>query len=78
MLPQLQAEESLREVTRLAMGGGHLAEEEQQRIRTTWQRVAAGLSAEDDPKPVKATPEDLKRLGIAFRKVKRKPKETNG
>lgn len=63
MMPRLQAEEALQEVTRIAYGSGHLEKDAARDVLARW-KDAAGIKA---PKPVRATTDALAAIGIGLR-----------
>lgn len=68
MLPRLLAEESLREVTRTAIGGGHLQKDSSGRLLKVWEREA-GL---DHAKKTSTThPDAARAAGITVKHVKK-------
>lgn len=64
MMPTLQADEGLREVTRTAIGTGSVKEADGRRIMSDWNQ-RAGLA----PKPAKPTTANLAAMGIGVRTV---------
>jgi hypothetical protein len=63
MMPTLQAEEALQDVTRAAIGAGRLEKSTAQDVITSWRKAIG------DPqvKPIKATAGALAAIGIGIR-----------
>ncbi|MGH7310679.1 MAG: hypothetical protein ACREK6_18510 [Candidatus Rokuibacteriota bacterium] len=71
MLPVLQAEESLRRMTEVAMGSGTLSKDEARQVHQAWLADARTF-APPKPKPTQAEfAAALQRMGIAMQEVPR-------
>ena len=69
MQPCLEAEESILNTNRIAMGTGSLKDEDAGRLARQWSRAAHPHAA-----PTKADPGSLRALGFAVKKIPRQKK----
>jgi len=74
MLPQLTAEESIRDANRVALGTASMEKSDRRKLSAAWQRQARGESHSQTVRAPRAGPpsrEALAALGIAVQTVPR-------
>lgn len=78
MLPRLEGQEAMATVQRVGVGTGSVERGRSEELQRTW--INAANEGQPRPRPLRATPDDLRRLGIGFKVVapKARPPASGG